>query len=71
MLLSQLSQFDTFSQLLLISGLGVLPFALLFFQRVVCSTYDSREPTVLWPKIPFIGHAISNIREGSGYYERL
>jgi hypothetical protein len=70
MLLSQLSQLDTFSQALLLSGLVILPLALLFFKRLF-PAYDPREPTMLWPKIPLIGHAISNVREGAGYYERL
>ncbi|KAL2024713.1 hypothetical protein VTK56DRAFT_6914 [Thermocarpiscus australiensis] len=51
--------------------LAALPLALLLLRRVLFPSYDPREPPVLRPKIPFLGHAISIAREASGYYTRL
>lgn len=67
-LLNELSPL-TLTLVLTVAALALLGLALL--KRVLYPTHDPREPPVLRPRIPLIGHAISIAREGGGYYERL
>ncbi|KAK3302292.1 monooxygenase-like protein [Chaetomium strumarium] len=56
---------------LLVVAALLLPFLILQLRRVLYPTYDPREPPVLRPKIPLIGHAFSIVWEGGGYFQRL
>jgi hypothetical protein len=51
----------------------VLPLILfiLWLKRVLYPTYSAREPPALYPRVPFLGHAWSLLREGGGYFDRL
>lgn len=60
-------------------GNGTLPFtifAVLLCVAVLTShslriKVDPREPPVVYPKVPFIGHIIGMVREGPLYLKRL
>ncbi|KAK3935473.1 cytochrome P450 [Diplogelasinospora grovesii] len=56
--------------LLLTAALPLL-FILLLLGKFLYPTFDPREPPVLYPRVPFIGHIISLVREKSGFYARL
>ena len=47
-----------------------IPLAVLV-RHLISPAYDPREPPVIKPKIPLIGHIISMVTEASGYYQRL
>lgn len=51
-------------------AIAVIPL-LFLLQRLVFPKFDPREPPVLRPKIPVIGHLISMARERTGLYRRL
>lgn len=51
--------------------LAALPLALFLLKRVFLPTVSAREPPVLRPTIPFVGHIISLIREKTGLFDRL
>jgi hypothetical protein len=40
-------------------------------QKWLSPTVDAREPPLVPPRIPVIGHIISMIREKAGFYTRL
>ncbi|KAF4954520.1 hypothetical protein FSARC_12133 [Fusarium sarcochroum] len=44
---------------------------LLMLVRYVSPSLDALEPPVVKPRIPLVGHIISMIREGGGFYARL
>jgi len=57
-----------------IAPVGVL-IALFFgtlrlLEYIVCNTYGE-EPQPVFSRIPFIGHALSLVRHGVSFYERL
>ncbi|KAK4106331.1 cytochrome P450 [Parathielavia hyrcaniae] len=74
---SSLSQLTglSLSRLFLVSGLGGLGLALVFLYRALFPpVYDrrkARQPKTIRSTIPLVGHLISSIREGAGYFERL
>jgi hypothetical protein len=55
----------------LVLGLVVLLLILSLLRWALYPTLDPREPPVFWPKIPLIGHSLSIVSEGGGYYDRL
>lgn len=48
-----------------------VPLVLYLVKIVVFPTVDPREPPVLRPKLPFIGHLVSLAREKNSMYDRL
>ncbi|EAQ91147.1 hypothetical protein CHGG_03082 [Chaetomium globosum CBS 148.51] len=52
-------------------ALVVLLLILYLLRWALCPTLDPREPPMLWPKIPLIGHSLSIVSEGGEYYGRL
>lgn len=64
----KLDDLSTTSWVLILTATSL---ALFVFKRVLYLAHDPREPPLLWPKIPFIGHAISIVWEAGGYPERL
>jgi hypothetical protein len=69
--LLRLEELSELSPIALTLTVAALSLALLVLQRVLYPTFDSREPPVLRPKVPFIGHAISIARGINVYYARL
>ncbi|KXX78948.1 Cholesterol 7-alpha-monooxygenase [Madurella mycetomatis] len=65
------SQLSELSPLTLNLAVAAFLAVLILLKRVLYPTFDPREPPVLHPKIPFLGHLISIAREASGYYARL
>lgn len=55
----------------MLTALAVLPVALFLLKRVLFPTVSPREPPVLRPAIPFVGHVVSLIREKTGLFDRL
>lgn len=55
----------------LVLGLVVILLILALLRWALYPTLDPREPPMLWPKIPLIGHSLSIVSEGGGYYDRL
>ena len=51
--------------------LAIAPLLLVFLKTWLFPKLDPREPPALQPKVPFIGHIISLIRENTAYYARL
>ncbi|KAK4044691.1 hypothetical protein C8A01DRAFT_12010 [Parachaetomium inaequale] len=64
-------QLGNVSPTLLVSGLVLLSLALVSLKRVLHPALDPREPPVLRPNVPFIGHTLSIVSEGVAYYDRL
>ena len=54
-----------------LTALCALPLALFLVKRVLYPTVTAREPPVLRPAIPFVGHVVSLIREKTGMFDRL
>ncbi|GAB1320360.1 hypothetical protein MFIFM68171_10570 [Madurella fahalii] len=65
---SQLIELSPYTVVLVVA---VLPAVLILVRQLLYPTVDPREPPVLRPKIPFLGHAISIARDAGGYYARL
>ncbi|KND94614.1 25-hydroxycholesterol 7-alpha-hydroxylase, partial [Tolypocladium ophioglossoides CBS 100239] len=42
-----------------------------FLSRLFCVGHDHREPLLVAPRIPFVGHLINIVRQGSAYYGKL
>ncbi|KAH6849883.1 cytochrome P450 [Chaetomium sp. MPI-CAGE-AT-0009] len=57
--------------IILILSLVVLLLVLCLLRGVFYPTLDPREPPLLRPKVPFIGHSLSIVTKGGGYYDRL
>ncbi|KAK1990830.1 cytochrome P450 [Colletotrichum falcatum] len=53
------------------SGLFILLFALFFVRRLGHLDMDPREPPLLQPKVPIVGHVVSMWLHGGGYYLEL
>ena len=51
--------------------IAALPIVLVLMKKLLYPTYDPREPPVLRPKVPFIGHLVSLIKESNSFYIRL
>jgi len=61
--------------LLCLIATGGMSIALFFgilrlLEYIVCSTYG-KEPRPVYSRIPFIGHALSLVRHGVSFYEKL
>lgn len=48
-----------------------LSFGWVLLKRLLYPTYDPREPPIIWPNTPFIGHIISLVQECGEFYIRL
>lgn len=48
-----------------------LPVLFVLLKRLLFPTFDPREPPVLRPRVPFIGHVIALVSERSSWYRRL
>ena len=55
----------------MLTALAALPLALYLLKRVLFPTVGPREPPVLRPTVPFIGHVVSMIREKTSLFDRL
>ena len=51
-------------------ALAALPL-LLLIKGIFFPSIGPREPPFLMPKVPFVGHIVSLMSEGTGYYTRL
>lgn len=49
----------------------IVAVATVLVQKWLSPTVDAREPPLVPPRIPVIGHIISMIREKAGFYTRL
>lgn len=54
-----------------LTALAALPVALYLLKRVLLPAVSAREPPVLRPAIPFVGHVVSLIREKTSMFDRL
>ena len=55
----------------IVTTLATLLITLYALKRVLYPAVDPREPPVLRPTIPFVGHVISLIREKTNIFDRL
>lgn len=55
----------------MLTTLAAAPVALYALKRVLYPTVDPREPPIIRPTIPFVGHVVSLIREKTNIFERL
>jgi hypothetical protein len=69
--LIQLDSIPPVTTLLVLAALLLLPLVIFQLKRVLYPTLDPREPPLLRPKIPIIGHAFAIVWEGGGYFQRL
>ncbi|PKS08401.1 hypothetical protein jhhlp_005345 [Lomentospora prolificans] len=53
------------------AAIAALPIAAYLINRLLFPTIDPREPPILRPTIPFIGHILSLIREQNHMFDRL
>lgn len=49
----------------------IAPILLFSLKKIFYPTVDPREPPIVRPTIPFVGHIISMIRERASWYKRL
>ncbi|KAI8651201.1 hypothetical protein NCS55_01363700 [Fusarium keratoplasticum] len=49
----------------------IIPLLFVGLKKLLYPTFDPREPPVLRPRIPFIGHIVGMIRERSSWYIRI
>lgn len=49
----------------------ILAVATVLVQKWLSPAVDAREPPLVPPRIPVIGHIVSMIREKTGFYTRL
>ena len=54
-----------------IAAVAAVVVVLCLAKHLVVRSPDSREPPILRPRVPFIGHIISMIREGSEMFDRI
>jgi hypothetical protein len=52
-------------------AIAALPLLIFILNKGFYPSVDAREPIIIPPKIPFIGHIISIFREGTSFYKRL
>ncbi|KAL6355413.1 hypothetical protein LRP88_11002 [Fusarium phalaenopsidis] len=49
----------------------IIPLLFVGLKKLLYPTFDPREPPILRPRIPFIGHIVGMIRERSSWYIRI
>ena len=52
-------------------AIAVLPVLVVLLKRLLFPTFDAREPPVLRPRIPVVGHLIAMARQKSSFYRHL
>lgn len=53
----------------LVAGVSIAFLSLVLLERWLRANPDPREPPVLRPRIPFVGHIIGLLTEGANYYK--
>lgn len=67
---SSLSLSLNMTSLLLLTG-AVVILAFWFLSHSLTPSHDPKEPPLIPPKIPLVGHIIGLLRDGTGYYPRI
>jgi hypothetical protein len=55
----------------ILAGLAFAGFVIVLLSNLLRLKVDVREPPVVYPTIPFIGHIIGMVRDGPQYFTRL
>jgi hypothetical protein len=51
--------------------IAAMPLIVYLLNKIIFPTVDPREPPVLRPKVPFIGHIVSLLSEKTRFFDRL